>query len=812
LTTAPSSPGISDTPPVSDAGLADLWVVYDRNFDAIFEEILRRAAAEPLMSDLSRERRSEEERAVVAGFRQAIGAAVAGDWSAYESLLTRRAQAYARTGVPFGAWYPVARSFEADLLPSLVEAYASSPPRLTAALAALHKLGDRVMGILGDAYVRATRELLSEAEARNRAVLEAALDPILITDANGFVVDLNPAFTHLFGYERRVSVGRKLASFFADPTLGESCFAEALTARTDPEAGPSPRRLEFEWCGSDQSERPMELSIVPTTTTEGTPTFTVFLRDLSERRRVEQMRRLGLELELQNTQIREASRLKSEFLANMSHELRTPLNSIIGFSELLQDGQVDPDSAEHAEFLGDILRSSRHLLRLISDILDLSKVEAGKMTFHPETVDLRAQVGEVTSLLRPAAASRGVQVWVDVSTALDSLLLDPGRLRQVLYNYLSNAIKFTAEGGAVAVRAFPIGGDCFTIEVEDSGEGIEASELPRLFLDFEQLDSGASKRHAGTGLGLALTKRLVEAQGGSVGVRSEVGRGSVFSATLPLRVAEESPVSSAASGLGPVPGVRILVVEDDPDDQAQIVSVLTSAGYAVDTADTVAAAIAKCEANTYAAITLDLLLPDGSGLEVLASLRAGGPSSLARVVVVTRAGKDSLAASFGIEHLLQKPLDAQALLAALRAAGVGSPDTADGPVLVVDDDLPAAKLLQLELRSLGFTVEHLPDGFSALAWSEGRRIRAVVLDLMMPGMDGFQFLRQFRARPEHVRVPVLIWTVKDLTSKEHRLLMASAQRVLAKGGRMETTGLITELRALLESPGLGFSNEAVSDG
>jgi PAS domain S-box-containing protein len=794
---------------VPDAGLADLWVVYDRCFDAVFEEILRRAAEEPLMRGLSRPRRSDEEREVVAAFRRAIGDAVGGEWTAYEQLLTRRARDYARMGVPFGAWYPVARSFEADLLPPLVAAYAETPARLSAALAALHGLGDRVMSILGDAYVRATRELLSEAEARNRAVLEAALDPILITDSRGFVLDLNPAFTQLFGHERRAALGRPVATFFVDPALGESCFAEAQHAAASPAAGEPPSRREFEWWGRDGTELPMELSIVPTTTTEGGATFTVFLRDLSERRRVEQMRRMGLELELQNAQIREASRLKSEFLANMSHELRTPLNSIIGFSELLQDGQVEPGSEEQAEFLGDILRSSRHLLRLISDILDLSKVEAGKMTFHPETVDLRAQVGEVTSLLRPAAAARGVHVWVDVSTALESVLLDPGRLRQVLYNYLSNAIKFTTEGAAVAVRVFPVEGECFTIEVEDSGEGIDESELPRLFLDFEQLDSGASKRHAGTGLGLALTKRLVEAQGGSVAVRSEVGRGSVFAATLPMHVVDPSPLSTESPMRPTPPALRVLVVEDDPADQEQIVTALVGAGYVVDVAPTVAAAVALGRANHYDAVTLDLLLPDGSGLEVLASLRAGEASRLTRVVVVTRAAKESLgsdhalAAAFGIEHLLQKPVERRALLGALEAARVAPPDAQAGPVLLVDDDVPAAKLLLLELKSLGFPVEHMTDGSSALAWSEGRNVRAVVLDLVMPGMDGFEFLRHFRASPAHGHVPVLIWTVKDLTSNEHRQLMASAQRVLAKGGRMETTELVAELRALLQAPALG---------
>ena len=235
----------------------------------------------------------------------------------------------------------------------------------------------------------------------------------------------------------------------------------------------------------------------------------------------------------------EASRLKSEFLANMSHELRTPLNTIIGFASLIQSGKAGQITVEQREFLGHILASSRHLLQLISDLLDVAKIEAGKMELRVERVALAPLVDEVRDAMSLMAAEKHIEIDYDVDPALISVTLDAARLRQVLFNYLSNAIKFTPEGGSVALRIFPEG-EMFRIEVEDTGIGISAEELPHLFAEFEQLDSGAAEKYPGTGLGLSLTKRIVEAQGGSVAVKSTPGVGSMFSAVLP-KVVSDSP-------------------------------------------------------------------------------------------------------------------------------------------------------------------------------------------------------------------------------------------------------------------------------
>jgi PAS domain S-box-containing protein len=275
------------------------------------------------------------------------------------------------------------------------------------------------------------------------------------------------------------------------------------------------------------------------------------ISDITQQKHDEEARLNAQRLEAENRQILEANRIKSQFLANMSHELRTPLNAVIGFADLLQSGAVDGDADKRRVFLGHIGTSGRHLLRLINDLLDLSKVESGRFEFFPEPVDLPSLVRSVTDTLSPASQAKQIAVETQIDPALNDLVLDPARLKQVLYNYLSNAIKFTPDRGRVTVRARTEGTRRFRLEVEDNGIGIAPEDLPRLFTEFQQLDGSASKQHQGTGLGLALTRRLVEAQGGSVGVRSTPGVGSVFHLVLDRAPATQRAATSSKPVLAP---------------------------------------------------------------------------------------------------------------------------------------------------------------------------------------------------------------------------------------------------------------------
>jgi len=248
---------------------------------------------------------------------------------------------------------------------------------------------------------------------------------------------------------------------------------------------------------------------------------------------VVELKRAKVELARARDEALEGSRLKSAFVANMTHELRTPLNGIIGFSQLLYAGDIAPASAEYKQSLGDILFSARHLLSLINDVLDLAKLESGNMEFTSAPVEPASLVEEVRGVLRAVAGQKDIQIAAEVAPELGQVMLDSGKLRQVLYNYVSNALKFGGNGTHVTIRMRPEGDEWFRLEVEDNGDGIRAGDLAELFTEFHQLDSPSSKRHQGTGLGLALTRRIVEAQGGSVGVTSEPGKGSIFWAVLP---------------------------------------------------------------------------------------------------------------------------------------------------------------------------------------------------------------------------------------------------------------------------------------
>jgi signal transduction histidine kinase len=352
---------------------------------------------------------------------------------------------------------------------------------------------------------------LRQSEERLRLTLHSIGDAVIATDGGGRVERMNAVAEALTGWKTEEARHQPLSEVFS---LHD---------------GPDPVLV-----ARDGTCRPIAHNVAPIRDAAGALQGAVLVfRDTSGQQQAEEAAARARELEQQNLQIREASRLKSEFLANMSHELRTPLNSILGFAELLYDGEVGPTLPRQQEFLGDILSSGRHLLQLINDVLDLAKVEAGKMEFHPEPLDLQHLVGEVTSILRPAATSKQITLQTVLEPPVDEVVLDAGRLKQVLYNYLSNALKFTPPGGWVTVRVEPEGDEAFRLSVEDSGIGIAPEDLGRLFLEFQQLDSGAAKRHGGTGLGLSLTRRLVEAQGGTVGVRSAPGSGSTFFAVFP---------------------------------------------------------------------------------------------------------------------------------------------------------------------------------------------------------------------------------------------------------------------------------------
>jgi PAS domain S-box-containing protein len=357
------------------------------------------------------------------------------------------------------------------------------------------------------------------AEEELEQFFQLSLDLLCIAGFDGRAKRMNPAWERTLGLPLKELEGRRLLRL-VHPEDRRAAAAEYAKVA----GGASMTWFEARFRARDGSYRWLAWNATPAP--ERGLIYAV-ARDVTERRQAQSA------LERQNRRVREASRVKNEFLANMSHELRSPLNCIIGFTELLHDGRLGPVSAEHQEYLGDILSSAKHLLQLINDVLDLAKVESGRIEFRPEPVVLARLVREVADVLRAIAVGKRIAIETDVPQELSAAVLDPARFKQVLYNYLSNALKFTPEDGRVKVRIRPEGAGEFRLEVEDNGIGIAASEIPKLFAEFRQLDSGAAKKYQGSGLGLALTKRIVEAQGGRVWVDSQPEKGSVFFAALP---------------------------------------------------------------------------------------------------------------------------------------------------------------------------------------------------------------------------------------------------------------------------------------
>jgi len=455
-----------------------------------------------------------------------IEAALGGNWSLHEGLIRTMAPVCARFGVALPDWRAVMDESAAVVRDALFARYGGDPARLKAVIELMQRFYDRAYDVFVEAYVTASQEQLQQSEA----LFQLTTIGQFLIDQKGNCISANRAFLAIYGLSDDALKRCSLASLFE---AEEFARIQAVTRESAVAHG----RASYDTVHlrADGSRFPVHVEAVRLSSTHaGGSVWALSIYDLTERQQVEALRARGRELEAENERVREANRVKSAFLANMSHELRTPLNAIIGFSELLEAQEVGPLTEQQRDFAHDIHTSGKHLLRLVSDLLDLAKVEAGKLELQPEPVGLEALVLETVQASLLAATERNVVVKTSVGPGLDDAVLDAARFRQVLYNYLSNAIKFSSPGGTVEVSLTAEPGDCFRLAVVDHGIGIAPADHGRLFSQLEQLDGGRSKRHAGTGLGLVLTKRLVEAQGGSVGVESALGLGSTFHAVLPL--------------------------------------------------------------------------------------------------------------------------------------------------------------------------------------------------------------------------------------------------------------------------------------
>ncbi len=503
-----------------------------------------------------------------------------------------------------------------------------------------------------------------------------------------------------------------------------------------------------------------------------------------------------------------ANEAKSQFLAAMSHELRTPLNAIIGYSEMLQE---DAEEARQDALVPDLQKihsAGRHLLTLINDVLDLSKIEAGRMELHLQPFEVEHTIHEVVTTVQPLAAKNGNRLVVDTGGTLGTMRSDQTRVRQVLLNLLSNACKFTERGTiTLEARRRPgaDGDEWLTLAVTDTGIGMTPEQVGRVFQAFAQAEVSTASKYGGTGLGLAISRRFCQMMGGDVTVESEVGTGTTFTVRLPVeapsgdgdgRSSDRAADADERAAVEAGTAGTVLVIDDDPTSRALVRRLLTREGFRVEEAADGETGLQLAREHRPDVITLDVLMPGLDGWSVLGLLKEDPELADIPVVMLTIADEEQLGYALGASEYLTKPIARDRLVAVLRRHGRRG---SARQVLVVEDDVATRAVLRRTLAQEGWLVEEAENGKVALERLADRIPDLILLDLMMPEMDGFEFLEALRTVEMWQAIPVVVITAKDLSAEDHRRLNGGVERVVHKGARGDADNLLAEVRDLVES-------------
>ena len=664
-------------------------------------------------------------------------------------------------------------------------------------------------------------------QARYREVLDMAADGIISIDEEQRITVFNGGAEHLFGYRAQEVLGEPLEMLLpAEVAAAHRRHVQSFRQGPDQSRWMAARNQQLVGRRKDATLFDVEVGISKRSE-NGATLCTAVVRDISERKRAEQeIRDLNASLERRvaerTQQLEQANRAKSDFLANMSHELRTPLNSIIGFSELLKDGLLGELDAKQRGFVTDIFDAGSHLLSLINDILDLSKVEAGMLRLEAKAVDLPALLRASMMIVREKALTHRVRLDTLLDPALGSMLADERKLKQIVYNLLSNAVKFVPEGGTVTLHArrctraevnldgalpgrlvaLPPGEDVefLAITVEDTGVGIAGEHLQKLFEPFMQVESSVARHQGGTGLGLSLVRRFAELHGGTVGVASRPGAGSRFCVWLPYRAASPTvqelrsvPVGTAPS----LPGVPLaLVIEDDNRIAELIAAQLRAEGFEVVCVATAEEGLVRAAKGRPQLITLDIFLPAMDGWEFMRRLQADPKLADTPVVIITVSHDLDHGLVLGARRVLQKPFVREELIAALAGLIDARADGEGVRVLVVDDNVKAGEMVATTLEAEGYGVIRAYGGAEAIEVAHREHPDLVILDLGMPEVSGFQVARALRDSEQTARIPILVFTGKDLTAEDRARLTDNVSAILTKAS-FSTSELLVELRRAL---------------
>jgi len=579
-------------------------------------------------------------------------------------------------------------------------------------------------------------------------------------DGNFNVVSCNPAFEKLFGYTEAQAMGRNLDELVTTPeTRAEALQYSQQGVAGQMTTGTGRRRR------NDGTLVDVELYTIPVIVAGEQVGIIAMYHDITE------LLRARREAQAANT-------AKSHFLASMSHELRTPLNAILGYSEMLQE---DAAAEGHGNFIPDLQKiesAGRHLLTLINDVLDLSKIEAGKMDLYLETFEVRPVLEAVASTVEPLIGKNGNTLRLDWAENLGTMRADITRIRQILLNLLSNASKFTERGTITleARRHSTESGEQLTFAVRDTGVGMTEEQLGRLFQAFAQAEASTSAKYGGTGLGLAISRKFAEMMGGDIAVSSMPGSGTTFTVRLPAVVPETEPAPirlprNGGSRLG-----TVLVIDDDPAMRTLMERILGKEGFRVITAPDGPTGLELARREQPVVITLDLLMPGMDGWTVLGALKAQEDLAHIPVIMLTILDEQRIGFALGAAEYLTKPIERDRLVAVLRRYS-RNPGL---PVLVVEDDSATRAVLGRALSGEGRVVREAENGRVALDYLKREIPGLILLDLMMPEMDGFELLAALRERPEWEKIPVVVITAKDLTAEDHARLNGAVQQIVPK--------------------------------
>ncbi len=660
-----------------------------------------------------------------------------------------------------------------------------------------------MVGALGLGFIFARRLSLALAQAERlreetrklALVASRTYNGVIITDASGRIEWTNPAFTRITGYSAEEVVGKAPDALLSGPGTAATSRGEQASARRE-NRGFQVEMLNYR---KDGTQFWALVDGQPVLDSEGRVlNFLVVQVDITKRKQAEE------ELLVAREAADQANRTKSAFLANMSHELRTPMNAIIGYSEMLVEEARDLGQESFIPDLNKIHSAGKHLLGLINDVLDLSKIEAGKMTLYLEDFAIPAMIAEVAATIQPLVEKNANRLVVVCPPDLGSMRADVTKIRQTLFNLLSNAAKFTHEGTITltAARESGDGGEFVAFRVADTGIGMTPAQLGKLFNAFVQADASTTRKYGGTGLGLAISRKFCQLMGGDITVASELGKGTVFTAMVPIRVAE--PVSTRSPFAPPAPaaptfevpvasggkGPLILAVDDDPAVLELLSRNLAREGYSVRTADNGPAALALARELQPKLITLDVMMPRVDGWSVLTALKADAATRDIPVIMISIVDDKRLGFALGAAEYLTKPIDRDRLAELLAKH---APRDNTRRALVIDDLPDNRSMLRQALEREGWVVAEAENGRVGLALFADQKPALILLDLMMPVMDGFEFLRELRNRDDGRAVPVVVVTAKELSPEERNLLRACVEKIV-QTGTVTHDSLLAEIR------------------